>query len=211
MWSKWWSISRVSGLSFFDYYFFLSCRNFFPDCTYYFLRTHHPLFAFLFFDAFFASIFAAKSANADVCIHKRNKNDTKLLIACDGVFDVFANQEAISALCAIDQVQQDPNRRLPCSASCVVFVLLLPSSASAFVSLSPSSCSFSLPSPRSLSFVLTICYFASPVTTPLLSYPSFSPSFSPVMSLGDGRRWRGAGTSGCRESRQPSGRSWFDR
>lgn len=39
----------------------------------------------------------------DVAIHKRSSNDLKLLVACDGVFDVFDNQEAVEALFQIDK------------------------------------------------------------------------------------------------------------
>jgi serine/threonine protein phosphatase PrpC len=39
----------------------------------------------------------------DVSIHKRSKVDKMLLIACDGVFDVFDNQEAVTCACGIDE------------------------------------------------------------------------------------------------------------
>ena len=48
----------------------------------------------------------------DVCIHKRSKADEFLLIACDGVFDVMDNQQAVSLVAAIaDEIGEDEEAR----------------------------------------------------------------------------------------------------
>jgi len=52
----------------------------------------------------------------DVFVHKRSKNDKFMLIACDGVFDVFSNQEAIDAVhdlyVSIDQNESSKEQKI---------------------------------------------------------------------------------------------------